>query len=218
MAESARQKRITSRVMHGIEHGELKSGPSGKGGPVRSRKQAIAIALEEAARPNTRATAGTREIFAAPSGRKPRAGGQQEAEGSSHIGTANQRESTPAMGGMNATGPRARGRGGEGPRPCSRGPYARRTLRGSQTSQDRGPIQNDERSIGERPRTCAPYGARGWTCLEHGRQRPTVIHLGCSEHSPVPSGYDPSAKMPGRIGFPKVLSGNIMWDCIVFVA
>ena len=48
MAKSARQKRITGRVMHEFKHGELKSGPGGKGGPVKSRRQAIAIALEEA--------------------------------------------------------------------------------------------------------------------------------------------------------------------------
>lgn len=48
MAESVRQKRITGRVMHEFKHGELKSGPGGKGGPVKSRRQAIAIALEEA--------------------------------------------------------------------------------------------------------------------------------------------------------------------------
>lgn len=48
MAESARQKRITGRVMHEFKHGELKSGPGGKGSTVKSRKQAIAIALEEA--------------------------------------------------------------------------------------------------------------------------------------------------------------------------
>jgi hypothetical protein len=48
MAESARQKRITGRVMHEFKHGELKRGPDGKGGPVKSRRQAVAIALEEA--------------------------------------------------------------------------------------------------------------------------------------------------------------------------
>lgn len=110
MAESARQKRITSRVMHEFKHGELKSGPSGKGGRVRSRKQAIAIALEEAGASkydsDSRNDRNLRRTE-----RKEAEGrtGQQEAEGSSHIGAANQRESTPAMGGMNATGPRARG-------------------------------------------------------------------------------------------------------------
>jgi hypothetical protein len=48
MAESSRQKRISGRVMHEFKHGELKSGRGGKGGPVKSRRQAIAIALEEA--------------------------------------------------------------------------------------------------------------------------------------------------------------------------
>jgi hypothetical protein len=48
MAESPRQKRITGRVMHEFKHGELKSGRGGKGGAVKSRRQAIAIALEEA--------------------------------------------------------------------------------------------------------------------------------------------------------------------------
>lgn len=46
--ESSRQKRITGRVMHEFKHGELKSGRSGKGGEVKNRKQAIAIALKEA--------------------------------------------------------------------------------------------------------------------------------------------------------------------------
>ena len=46
--ETPRQKRITGRVMHEFKHGELKSGRSGRGGKVKSRRQAIAIALEEA--------------------------------------------------------------------------------------------------------------------------------------------------------------------------
>ena len=36
------------RAMHKRKKGTLKSGPSGKGGKVTSRKQAIAIALSEA--------------------------------------------------------------------------------------------------------------------------------------------------------------------------
>jgi hypothetical protein len=35
-------------VMHDFKHGELKSGKGGKGGRVKSRKQAIAIAISEA--------------------------------------------------------------------------------------------------------------------------------------------------------------------------
>jgi hypothetical protein len=36
------------KVMKEFKEGELKSGPEGKGGPVESRKQAVAIALSEA--------------------------------------------------------------------------------------------------------------------------------------------------------------------------
>ncbi len=46
--QSAAQKKITERVMHEFKHGELKSGKGGKGGKVKSRKQAVAIALSEA--------------------------------------------------------------------------------------------------------------------------------------------------------------------------
>ena len=47
-ATSPRQRKTTGRVMHEFKHGELKSGPGGKGGKVKSRRQAIAIALKEA--------------------------------------------------------------------------------------------------------------------------------------------------------------------------
>src|SRR5712672_1607873 len=47
-SQTPRQKRITGRVMHELKHGELKGGRNGKGGKVKSRRQAIAIALEEA--------------------------------------------------------------------------------------------------------------------------------------------------------------------------
>jgi hypothetical protein len=39
--QSPRQRRVTGRVMHEFKHGELKSG---RGGKVKSRRQAIAIA------------------------------------------------------------------------------------------------------------------------------------------------------------------------------
>ena len=48
MAKSTPSQRKTAgRVMHEFKHGELKSGSGGKGGKVKSRKQAIAIALSE---------------------------------------------------------------------------------------------------------------------------------------------------------------------------
>lgn len=41
------QSKKVEKVMHEFKQGKLKSGPSGKGGKVKSRKQAIAIALSE---------------------------------------------------------------------------------------------------------------------------------------------------------------------------
>jgi hypothetical protein len=89
--------------MHEFKHGELKSGRGGKGGRVKSRKQAIAIALSEAGaskydskRKNRRARART--------GRKESSGrtAQQAREGRAHIGARGKRESSRAEGGKNA--------------------------------------------------------------------------------------------------------------------
>src|SRR4051812_17425831 len=44
---STSQRKTMGRVMHEYAHGELKSGRRGKGGKVKSRRQAIAIALKE---------------------------------------------------------------------------------------------------------------------------------------------------------------------------
>ena len=46
--QSMRQRKTTGRVMHEDAHGELKRGRGGRGGKVKSRKQAIAIALSKA--------------------------------------------------------------------------------------------------------------------------------------------------------------------------
>jgi Family of unknown function (DUF6496) len=111
MAESARQKRITGRVMHEFKHGELKSGRGGKGGRVKSRRQAIAIALEEAGASKYESNRRNRRNLHRTE-RKEAEGrtGQQEREGRSRIGASNKRESTRAMGGKNAQKPTARGR------------------------------------------------------------------------------------------------------------
>ncbi|MDB5583500.1 MAG: hypothetical protein JWR80_8676 [Bradyrhizobium sp.] len=108
MAPTSRQKRITGRVMHEFKHGELKSG---RGGKVKSRRQAVAIALEEAGaskyespRRNRRNLRRTENKEA--SGRTA----QQEREGKSHVGASRKRESSQAMGGRNARKPTARGR------------------------------------------------------------------------------------------------------------
>lgn len=46
-ATKAGKKKKVEKVMHEYKHGDLKSGPDGKGGKVKSRKQAIAIAMSE---------------------------------------------------------------------------------------------------------------------------------------------------------------------------
>ena len=43
--QSSEQKRTIERAMHEFKHGEL---PRGRGGKVKNRKQAVAIALHEA--------------------------------------------------------------------------------------------------------------------------------------------------------------------------
>jgi hypothetical protein len=49
MAKYSKKTQDTvERAMHKKKHGELKSGKGGKGGKVKSRKQAIAIGLSEA--------------------------------------------------------------------------------------------------------------------------------------------------------------------------
>ena len=49
MAKTSRHQRKTvGRVMHEYKHGELKRSRGGRGGKVKSRKQAVAIALHEA--------------------------------------------------------------------------------------------------------------------------------------------------------------------------
>jgi hypothetical protein len=101
---SPRQRKTTGRVMHEFKHGELKKGPRGKGGKVKSRKQAIAIALHEAGASKYDTKTEKRRSFAKAK-RKEATGrtGQQEREGKSRVGARGRRESTPAMGGKNAT-------------------------------------------------------------------------------------------------------------------
>lgn len=99
-----RQRKTIGRVMHEYEHGELKSGREGKGGKVKNRRQAIAIALHEAGASKYDSTRKNRSNLAKTE-RKEAQGKtyQQETEGKSHVGAQGRRESTPAMGGKNAT-------------------------------------------------------------------------------------------------------------------
>jgi hypothetical protein len=89
--------------MHEFKHGELKSGKGGKGGKVKSRKQAIAIALSEAGASKYDSKRKQRHNRAR-SAREEAKGrtGQQEKEGKRHIGARGKRESTRAEGGKNA--------------------------------------------------------------------------------------------------------------------
>ena len=104
--ETAAQRKTVGRVMHEYAHGELKSGPKGKGGKVKSRRQAIAIALSEAGESKYESKAENRRNLAR-SKRKEAAGrtAQQEAEGKSHVGARGQRESSKAMGGKDSKRP-----------------------------------------------------------------------------------------------------------------
>lgn len=99
-----RQRKTVGRVMHEYDHGELKSGREGKGGKVKSRRQAIAIALHEAGASKSESKRQNRKNEAK-SARKEAQGktSQQEKEGKSHVGARGQRESSRAMGGKNAT-------------------------------------------------------------------------------------------------------------------
>ena len=101
---SPRQRKTAGRVMHEFKHGELRSGPEGKGGKVKSRKQAVAIALSEAGASKYQSKEENKSRLAK-SERKEARGetAQQEREGKSHVGARGRNESSRAMGGKNAT-------------------------------------------------------------------------------------------------------------------
>lgn len=92
---SPRQRKTTDRVMHEFKHGELKSGRGARGGKVKSRRKAIAIALKEATGQNMIARAKTKE---SPSARKH----ATRHISKSRIGARGRRESSRATGGKNA--------------------------------------------------------------------------------------------------------------------
>ena len=101
---SLRQRKSIGRVMHEYAHGELKSGRSGKGGQVKSRRQAIAIALNEAGASKYNSKARNRRNEAKTEHKESKGQTyQQEREGKSHLGARGRRESSRAMCGKNAT-------------------------------------------------------------------------------------------------------------------
>src|SRR5437868_6344588 len=108
---SPRQRKTAGRVMHEFKHGELKSGPGGKGGKVKSRRQAIAIALSEAGDSKNKSKAANKRSLAKSKSKEARGKtAQQEAEGKARVGARGKRESSAAMGGKNAKRTTARGR------------------------------------------------------------------------------------------------------------
>ena len=100
---SPSQRKTMGRVMHEYAHGELKSGPSGKAGKVKSRRQAIAIALKESGESKYESkTENKRNLTKSKHKEATGKTYQQEREGKSHVGARGKRESTKAMGGKNA--------------------------------------------------------------------------------------------------------------------
>ena len=87
--------------MHEFKHGELKSGTGGKAGKVKSRKQAIAIALHEAGASKYESKSENKKALAKTKSKEAQGKTyQQEKEGKSHVGARGKRESSPAMRGQ----------------------------------------------------------------------------------------------------------------------
>jgi len=106
-----RQRKSIGRVMHEYEHGELKSGPGGRGGKVKSRRQAIAIALDEAGASKYESDRKNKRNLRRTERKEARGRtGQQEREGKSHVGARGRRESSRTMGGTNERRVTKRGR------------------------------------------------------------------------------------------------------------
>ena len=106
---SMSQRKTMGRVMHEYTHGELKSGRSGKAGKVKSRRQAIAIALKEAGASKYESKKENKQNLR--KSKEKEATGrtyQQEREGKGRVGARGKRESTRAMGGRSAKAPTRR--------------------------------------------------------------------------------------------------------------
>jgi Family of unknown function (DUF6496) len=149
MAKSSPSQRKTAgRVMHEFKHGELKSGRGGKGGKVKSRRQAIAIALSESGASKYESRRENKRNLAR-SKRKEARGetGQQEREGKSHVGARGRRESTRAMGGKNATRRTARGRKAARSRARSGGPTKAQLYKRAKASGIEGRSKMSKRQL-----------------------------------------------------------------------
>ncbi len=102
---SMSQRKTMGRVMHEYAHGELRAAraSSGGGGKVKSRRQAIAIALEEAGASKYESKEKNRRNLARSKAKEATGRtAQQETEGKARVGARGKRESSRAMGGQNA--------------------------------------------------------------------------------------------------------------------
>jgi len=116
MAKSSpRQRKTAGRVMHEFKHGELKSGRGGKGGKVKSRRQAVAIALHESGASKYDTPSQRKRSFAKSKAKESKGETyQQEREGKRKVGARGRAESSRAMGGRNETKTSRRGRSSKG--------------------------------------------------------------------------------------------------------
>jgi hypothetical protein len=169
---TSRQRRIEGRVLHEFKHGELRSGPGGKGGKVKSRRQAIAIALSEAGASKYQSRSENKQRLRK-TRRKERRGetGQQEREGRSHLGARGKRESSRAMGRQGCAAKNAARRESSGDARAAQRADQGGTLPACQKARRRGPLEDDQAATGER-----------------GELRRADFMQGAKERSDVPSG------------------------------
>jgi hypothetical protein len=100
---SPSQRKTVGRVMHEYAHGELKSGRRGKAGKMKSRRQAIAIALKEAGASRSESRSENKHNLSRTKHKEAEGRtSQQEREGKSHVGARSRRESSRGIGGKNA--------------------------------------------------------------------------------------------------------------------
>ena len=108
---SSRQRKSIGRVMHEFKHGELKSGRRGRAGKVKSRRQAVAIALHEAGASRFESPRKNRRNLKRTERKEARGEtAQQEAEGKSRAGSRGRRDSSAAMRGKAGKSSRATAR------------------------------------------------------------------------------------------------------------
>ena len=144
MAKSSPSQRKTAgRVMHEFKHGELKSGPGGRGGKVKSRRQAIAIALSESGASKYASKKQNKRSLAKNKRKEARGEtGQQEREGKSHVGRASGIE--PRHGRQECDTKDGAGAQGCAQPLAQRRPDQGATLQARQGPRHRGPFQDVE--------------------------------------------------------------------------